>query len=170
MTKHTCTHSLGFPGDTVEWNLSAKAGDARVSGSIPGKGRSPGVRNDKFCGQGSLAGYNPWGCKESDTTYTCTKHRHKITCQSPRIQLRTYIKATRNFISVSFKHIFFSLNTWQAGQIRFANTLGKVSLQVVECPREFWINSHKGYRWMMMHAPADLLGFCTSFPQKVQKS
>jgi len=37
----------------------------------------------KFHGQRSLAGYSPWGCKESDTTeHTCTrKHtRHQLVC------------------------------------------------------------------------------------------
>ena len=57
-------------------NPSANAGDARDSGLIPGFGRSPGVGNDttplflpgKFHGQRSLAGYSPWGHKESATT------------------------------------------------------------------------------------------------------
>ena len=45
--------------------------------SIPGSGRSPGEENgnsltpvflpEKFHGQRNLMGYNPWGCKESDT-------------------------------------------------------------------------------------------------------
>ena len=54
-------------------NLSANAGDADL---IPGLGRSPregkgyplqysGLENPH--GQRSLAGYNPWGHKESDT-------------------------------------------------------------------------------------------------------
>ena len=44
-------------------------------GSIPGLRRSPGEGNGYpvfwpggFHGQRSLAGYSPWGCKESDTT------------------------------------------------------------------------------------------------------
>ena len=46
-------------------------------GLIPGSGRSPGERNANSLhyacmenphGQRSLEGYNPWGCKESDTT------------------------------------------------------------------------------------------------------
>ena len=49
----------------------------RNSGSIPGSGGSPGVRNglplqysflEKCHGQRSLVSYNPWGYKESDTT------------------------------------------------------------------------------------------------------
>ena len=50
---------------------SVSAGDA---GSIPGPGRSPGEgsSNPVFLpgqshGQRSLAGYSPWGCRESDT-------------------------------------------------------------------------------------------------------
>ena len=46
-------------------------------GLIPGSGRSPGERNanslryacmENSHGQRSLEGYNPWDCKESDTT------------------------------------------------------------------------------------------------------
>ena len=29
----------------------------------------------KFCGQRSLVGYSPWGCKESDTTEQLTDFR-----------------------------------------------------------------------------------------------
>ena len=30
------------------------------------------ILSGKFCGQRSLVGYSPWGCKESDTTETNT--------------------------------------------------------------------------------------------------
>ena len=54
-------------------NLSANIGDA---GSIPELGRSPGegwqptevFLPGKSHGWRSLAGYNLWGCKESDMT------------------------------------------------------------------------------------------------------
>ena len=68
-------------------NPSANAGDTRNTSSIPGSGRSPGEGNcnplqysclenpmDRGAwqaighGQRSLAGYRPWGRKESDTT------------------------------------------------------------------------------------------------------
>ena len=67
-------------------NPSASTGDARDSGWIPGSRRPPGVGNGnslqfsclgnltpiflpgKSHGQGSLAGYSPWGCKETDMT------------------------------------------------------------------------------------------------------
>ena len=58
-------------------NSPANAGDLRDVGSIPGSGRSPGEGYDGnplqySClenphGQRSLAGYSPWGCKESGT-------------------------------------------------------------------------------------------------------
>ena len=56
-------------------NLPANAGDTRDVSSIAGQGRSPGVGNgnplqysflEKSLGQRSLAGYSPWGLKESD--------------------------------------------------------------------------------------------------------
>ena len=57
-------------------NLLPNAGDARDSCLILGWGRSPGVGNgnplqysflEKSLGQRSLAGYSPWGLKESDS-------------------------------------------------------------------------------------------------------
>ena len=56
--------------------LPANAGGVRDVGLIPGSGRSPGGGNgnphvflpEKLYGQRSLAGYSPWGRKESDTT------------------------------------------------------------------------------------------------------
>ena len=58
-------------------NPPDSAGVARDSGSIPGSGRSSrGGRGNPLqysclenpLGQRSLAGYSPWGCKESDMT------------------------------------------------------------------------------------------------------
>jgi len=58
-------------------NLSASAGDVRELGSIPGSGRTPGVGNgnplqcsclEKSHGERSLAGYNSWGHKVTDST------------------------------------------------------------------------------------------------------
>ena len=69
-----CTRS--FPGGSVVKNLPANTGDA---GSIPSSGRVPGCPGQrkwhsppvflprKSHGQRSLRGYNPWGCKQSDT-------------------------------------------------------------------------------------------------------
>ena len=68
---------LGFAGGAVVKNPPANAGDPRNKGLIPELGRSPGIENgnplqyflsEKFHGQRSLAGYSPWGCKESATT------------------------------------------------------------------------------------------------------
>ena len=58
-------------------NLSANAGDLRDVALTPGLGRSLGVGKKQPIpeflpgesrGQRSLAGYSPWGRKESDTT------------------------------------------------------------------------------------------------------
>ena len=65
---------LGFPGGSDCKNLPENVRDL---GSIPGLGRSPGGGHGNppqySClenphGQRSLAGYSPWGCKESNTT------------------------------------------------------------------------------------------------------
>ena len=64
----------GFQGGLVVKNLPANAEDGDV-GSIPGLGRSPGGEHSNplqySClenphGQRILAGYSPWGRKESD--------------------------------------------------------------------------------------------------------
>ena len=51
-------------------NLPARARDAKDTGSVPGLGRFPGKRQftpvflpGDFCGQRSLVGYSPWGCR-----------------------------------------------------------------------------------------------------------
>ena len=65
---------VGFPGGSDSKESACNAGDL---GSIPGLRRSPWRREwqptpvflpGKFHGQRNLAGYSPWGCKESDTT------------------------------------------------------------------------------------------------------
>ena len=62
-------------------NPRANAGDARDMDLIPGLGRYPGGGHGnplqysclEFHGQRSLAGYSPWGHKESDVTeHICT--------------------------------------------------------------------------------------------------
>ena len=54
-------------------NLPINAGDIRDLGSIPGLGRSPSYLLQYSClenphGQRRLAGYRPWGHKESEVT------------------------------------------------------------------------------------------------------
>ena len=70
---------MGFPGGSDGKESAYNTGDP---GSIPGSGRSPGEGNGwlptpvflpgEFHGQRSLAGYSPWGHKESDTTEQLT--------------------------------------------------------------------------------------------------
>ena len=64
---------MGSPGGSDGKESACNAGDP---GWIPGSGRSPGKGNDftlwysclENHGQRSLAGYSPWGHKESDMT------------------------------------------------------------------------------------------------------
>jgi len=65
---------MGFSGGSNGKKYACNAGDL---GSIPGLGRSPGGKHgiplqysclENPHGQRSLAGYSPWGCKDSDTT------------------------------------------------------------------------------------------------------
>ena len=64
-------------------NLPVNAGDRGDVGLILGWGRAPGEGNsnpfhysclEKFHGQRSLAGYSPWGCKESGMTEQRSMH------------------------------------------------------------------------------------------------
>ena len=77
--------SYGFPGSSDGKESTCNVGDL---GSIPGSGRSPGGGNGNplqySClenphGQRSLAGYSPWGHKESDMTERpSTQHMPKL--------------------------------------------------------------------------------------------
>ena len=68
-------NDMGFPGGSVVKNPPANPGDAKDADSFAGLGRSSGEVNGNplqySClenphGQKTLAGYNPWGRKESD--------------------------------------------------------------------------------------------------------
>ena len=75
---------IGLPHVVLEVkNPPASAGDARDAGLIPGLRRSSGEGNGKtapvllpgkFQRQRSLAGYSPWGLKQSDMTRHSTVH------------------------------------------------------------------------------------------------
>ena len=75
---------LGFPCWLRGREPTYKTGDTGDVGSIPGSGRSPWRRKwqptpafspGESHGQRSLAGYSPWGHKESDTTEQLNKNK-----------------------------------------------------------------------------------------------
>ena len=93
--------SLDFPGGSDDKESACNAGDP---GSIPGWGSNPSVRkipwrrewqpNPVFLlgeshGQKSLAGYSPWGRKESDMTeqlnFTFFHHNLRIAIELCKI-------------------------------------------------------------------------------------
>ena len=63
-------------------NPPVNAGDIRDVGSIPRLGRFPGGRHGNCLenphGQRSLAGYSPWGCKDSDLTEQLGTAQHSM--------------------------------------------------------------------------------------------
>ena len=78
-------------------NPPASAGDLRDTCSTPGSGKTPWRRArqptplflpGESHGQGSLAGYSPWGCTEKRlSTYArCSEHESIIICSSPCLQ------------------------------------------------------------------------------------
>ena len=79
--------ALSFPAGAVVKNLPANAGDSRDTVLIPVLGKIPWKRQwqpttiflpREFHGQRTLAGYSPWGCKESDTTEQLTQHNNTL--------------------------------------------------------------------------------------------
>ena len=75
---------MGFSGGLVGKESACNAGDLN---SIPGSGRFPGEGNgnplqysclDESHGQRTLAGYSPWGHKESGTTEPLNMHAHTL--------------------------------------------------------------------------------------------
>ena len=77
---------MGFPGDSDGKEPACNAEDL---GLIPELGRSPGegygnplhyAGLEKPHGWRSLAGYSPWGYKESDTTEHARTHTHTYIC------------------------------------------------------------------------------------------
>ena len=119
-----CTDT-GFPRSSVGKESACSAGD---SGLIPGSGRSPGERPlQYFClgnphGQRSLAGYGPWGHKESDTTEWLT--------QLKAISKARYIYILWNVFSWNFQHaqkilITVQINPWRkVGDVFSCQDLG----------------------------------------------
>ena len=71
-----------FPGDSVVRNQPANAGDA---GWIPRPGSSPGGGHSNPL-QESLAGYSPWGGKDSDTIEPPSTHTHTVCTQTSTFQ------------------------------------------------------------------------------------
>ena len=72
------SYKQGFPGDSDGKESACNAGDL---GSIPGSGKIPLRRKwlptlvflpREFQGQRRLAGYSPWGRRESDTAEQLT--------------------------------------------------------------------------------------------------
>ena len=73
---------MDFPSGSDGKESACNAGDL---GLIPGLGRFPGGGHDNPLrysslenphGQRSLAGYSPWGHKQSDTTEQLSMHTH----------------------------------------------------------------------------------------------
>ena len=70
---HTHTHIYGYPGDSGGKTMPAMQ-ETRFSpwvGKIPWRREwqpTPVFLSGESHEQRSLAGYSPWGCKESDTT------------------------------------------------------------------------------------------------------
>ena len=74
---------MGFPGRSPGKESTCNVGDP---GLIPGLERSSGERIgyplqysrlENPHGQRSLAGYSPWGLKESDTTERLSKNKYR---------------------------------------------------------------------------------------------
>ena len=124
---------LNFPGGSDAKESTCNAGDL---GSIPGSGRSPGGGNANplqySCleshGQRSLAGYSPWGHKESDPTEQLTLSLFlsrpekimllpHIMCHEVSSGLRSTCKDARQCYDFSFKDDFNAFSEINKHQI-----------------------------------------------------
>ena len=81
-------HCEGFPGGSDSKESTCNAGDLGLN---PGLGRSPRKRAwqaipvfllENPHGQRSLAGYSPWGQKESDTAKRLSTVQHRVTVKA----------------------------------------------------------------------------------------
>ena len=71
--KNLVSEGGNLPSENSSSNkeFTCSAGDTEDTGLIPGSGRSPGGGHGnslQYSCQGSLVGYGPWSCKESDIT------------------------------------------------------------------------------------------------------
>ena len=89
-------YKMGFPGGSDGKESAYNAGDL---GSIPGFGRSPGGGHGNplqySCpenphAQRSLAGYSPWGRKESDMAKHSTVYKNGKISQEDQIPIITF--------------------------------------------------------------------------------
>ena len=105
----------------------ANAGDTRDTVLIPGLGRSPGGRKGNplqySClenphGQGSLVGYSPWGCKESNTMAGLSTHTHiqyRLKQSSACIYWLSCLRCTINLFFLPLQQTRWCVK--QAGQV-----------------------------------------------------
>ena len=108
-------HSQGFPGGSDGKESACNAGDLD---SIPGVRKiswrkawlpTPVFSLGKFHGPRSLAGYSPWGHKESDTTEQ-PPHTHTQACF-----LRHGEACSLQYADVKIRKGSDRLGTWAAG-------------------------------------------------------
>ena len=123
---------LGFPVGSDSKESSCNAGHL---GSVPGLGRSPGGGHSNplqySClenphGQRSLAGYRPWGCRESGTTEQLT-HTHVIIWKP----LRTYYA-----VSQIWKDAIGSKRQRKTDTIKISGTFSYIISAVIKCTSE----------------------------------
>ena len=97
---NTQTILKGFAGGSAIKNLPADARDAGDTGFDPWVGKIPWSKKwqptstllpGKFHGPGSLVGYRPWGCKDSDMT--------EHTAHTQRVEVR--LSGGQNFLLFS---------------------------------------------------------------------
>ena len=100
----------GFPRGSVVKNLPANAGDARDAGFIPGSGGflwsrkwqpTPVFLARKFHGQRSLAGYSPWGRKQTHPEWL-SKHARTASALS---QVEVCVETVKTCPRIAFDRL-----------------------------------------------------------------
>ena len=96
-------------------------------------------------GQRSLAGYSPWGCKESDTTEHLTHtHTHRRWLEPGNFQLYSPSEYKRSLNSNSDKRVLWDRSLPSPGSAGFLNKVA------VPCP-----NTHLSIYWLAVQTGKD---------------
>ena len=124
----TITMFWGFPGGTSGKESSCQCRQCRLDpwvGNTPWRRKwqhAPVFLPGKFHGQRSLAGYCPWGCRESDTTEQLSTHTTIF--KTPFVSFERF-----SFLYLFFRLILFCFR----GEQGMRKAAGRVDLPWIIC-------------------------------------
>ena len=144
---------LGFPGGSDGKESACNVGDL---GLIPKLGRSPwgGDGNllqysylENACGQGSLAGYSPWDCKEHDTAEWLSTAQF--------IYNTVLVSVVQKNESVNIHPLLFRLFSY----ICHYRVLSRLPCAILLLLFDRWVVSDSATPWIVAHQASLSMGF-----------